>query len=701
MQHIKLFLASSILEFRDVRKELGDFIRSLNNIFVEREIYIELVVCEDISNDINEGRKQEQYNRIIEQSHFFYMLVGRSIGQHTLEEFEVALRHFKKYGNPKIYTYFVRYRDNVGVENRAVVNLKNRLEDNIGHYYNTCDSVDTIKLNFLMELTKIVHIQNDKQYMCYLKNAGDSLLMGRMSSTYPTNSNRIYLNSELSAIEMKAIKKIGEGNIKEAQIVLRSPQRKERIKQIDESMKLEKKEIKKYISEKVLLIELLSLEKVNEHTIREILEIYNDISNLVIKYGVFNSVLYSYTIFLYENHYYSESLIYIKKFWELEQYNEFCNKSEKGMIWNLFGLLYWENMQYDEAKKAFEKGISYFDEVIDNKENKLYYCSCYSHYALLLSDMYLPQKAIDIYKKLIDKFDGQFEDSVELKCVYAEMLHNYACALIDNDRNLEVAEELLEKSLKTYREISDNQNKDIKRILPIVYNTLAILCGKKNNKEKTLCFLQKAIRICQELCGSCFYLYAEELAISYHNYAMELVEIDFDEAKLYFEKAISIWGILVPNNHRAYDIKIAEEFYNYASSLMKQGQVSAAIDVCLKSEKVYLEQLDGKEIIYKIKYSRVCTCLASLFDEIGDKIRAKKYYLKAFRMYRKLSQEQLKTCEIDYALLCMKMGGYMMENDDNPFAIKKILREAHDVLKKYPNYEEYDKAVNKALNVYC
>ena len=62
MKYIKIFLASSIVEFKQEREEFGTFIRRLNNIYAKRNIYFELVVCEDISKEFSTRRAQDLYN---------------------------------------------------------------------------------------------------------------------------------------------------------------------------------------------------------------------------------------------------------------------------------------------------------------------------------------------------------------------------------------------------------------------------------------------------------------------------------------------------------------------------------------------------------------------------------------------------------------------------------------------------------------
>ena len=73
VKYIKIFLASSIAEFEHERRELGDYIRSLNDIYVERGIYFQLTICEYLSNAVAKKRKQDEYNQSIRDSQFFYI----------------------------------------------------------------------------------------------------------------------------------------------------------------------------------------------------------------------------------------------------------------------------------------------------------------------------------------------------------------------------------------------------------------------------------------------------------------------------------------------------------------------------------------------------------------------------------------------------------------------------------------------------
>ena len=153
MKYIKIFLASSIVELGTERLSLSDFIRSLNDRYVRRNIYFELIICENISNSLYQARKQQEYNEKICECQYFYILFGQNIGKYTLEEFHVALNHFKQSGTPKIYTYFKKLSDDV-TPSQAILDFIKHLDEELGHYYSVFSHIDAIKLNILLELSR-------------------------------------------------------------------------------------------------------------------------------------------------------------------------------------------------------------------------------------------------------------------------------------------------------------------------------------------------------------------------------------------------------------------------------------------------------------------------------------------------------------------------------------------------------------------
>jgi len=106
MKRIKIFLASSITEFEEERLELKDFVRRQEDVLIDNNIRIRLFMCEYADNTIAIGRKQGEYNAEIEDSDIFFMLVGKKLGEYTLEEYRYAQNVLKSKGKPLVYIAF-------------------------------------------------------------------------------------------------------------------------------------------------------------------------------------------------------------------------------------------------------------------------------------------------------------------------------------------------------------------------------------------------------------------------------------------------------------------------------------------------------------------------------------------------------------------------------------------------------------------
>lgn len=97
MTYVNIFLASSLEDLAGDREALGNYIRTLNDIYTKREIYFHLYECEYENTAMAiEERKQDEYNKQICDSQLFVVLFYNKAGDYTIEEFETAYKSFKK-----------------------------------------------------------------------------------------------------------------------------------------------------------------------------------------------------------------------------------------------------------------------------------------------------------------------------------------------------------------------------------------------------------------------------------------------------------------------------------------------------------------------------------------------------------------------------------------------------------------------------
>lgn len=146
---VKVFLASSDELFSD-RVLVGDMVRRLNNLYRKRGVEIELFKYEDFESYLESKPKQCVYNDKIRESDMFMALFHRKAGEYTIVEFDVAVDQYLRGDQPKVYT-FMRNLEGNEQEEGSLIKFKERLYNELGHYWCRYGNSDTLLLNFVLQ----------------------------------------------------------------------------------------------------------------------------------------------------------------------------------------------------------------------------------------------------------------------------------------------------------------------------------------------------------------------------------------------------------------------------------------------------------------------------------------------------------------------------------------------------------------------
>ena len=150
MKTIKIFLASSE-ELDYDRMAFGNLVRRLDNMYEKRGIRIKLFEWEDYDSAYNDKRKQDEYNEYVKQSDIFLALFHKKAGQFTIEEFDKASEQFKATASPKVYTYCKDLKPGEE-ESSELKEFKERLFNEMGHYWCRYDNRESLQFQFVMQL---------------------------------------------------------------------------------------------------------------------------------------------------------------------------------------------------------------------------------------------------------------------------------------------------------------------------------------------------------------------------------------------------------------------------------------------------------------------------------------------------------------------------------------------------------------------
>jgi tetratricopeptide (TPR) repeat protein len=150
---IHIFLASSITDLKDDREAIGNFIRQMNNIYYNQDLYIYLHMCEDESEDhsMKKGGTQKSLDDEIRESDMCFVLFWHKAGDYTEHELQVALEGLKLNSNPKIEVYFKNLAEGESLTN-DVRRVMEEIDQKFLHYHREYSHIDSLKLGVITQL---------------------------------------------------------------------------------------------------------------------------------------------------------------------------------------------------------------------------------------------------------------------------------------------------------------------------------------------------------------------------------------------------------------------------------------------------------------------------------------------------------------------------------------------------------------------
>ena len=108
METKKIFIASSS-EMRKERLEVIDLLVDLNDIYESSNIRYEPVVWEFMDSSMRETRKEDDYLREMVKCQICIVMFWRTLGEYTLEEFDVAIKEMQ--ANKEIKAVYLLFKE--------------------------------------------------------------------------------------------------------------------------------------------------------------------------------------------------------------------------------------------------------------------------------------------------------------------------------------------------------------------------------------------------------------------------------------------------------------------------------------------------------------------------------------------------------------------------------------------------------------
>ena len=675
MKNIKIFLVPSSDAVMGDMTEARDFFRQLNEMYFDSGINFSIL-------NANEMTKNELKEHVADSDLSFFLFF-EDVSAVMRSCFDIFFESFKKTDKPKIVTYF-KYTESPNDMTDAVREFSQMLGNELRHYYNNYNSIDTLKLGILMQI-KVMRLDasqitiSDDGMICLngqpvadtskipmfefndrlneLKSRYDELTKewGRLRTLRMDDPNNEELYFEFSRVATerddtkKALRefedlllktseelaaKKGEMSPRQAEAyrllemgdkngVLELLPRDELLEDIRRNRRFAKNAtapIETNIEEIATRIAALKMGELNGDTVAEIMMFYEEIYDICDPRNVGWSKLYDYALFLHDQRCYAKAIEVAEKL--NWYYSAPGRKVDEYDLGRLYNLL---GVLYD-LQNRFEEAEEYY------------------------------LAAIEIMKRLVEKNADAYESGLAMSCYntglfyhkhgQSEKAEKYYLAAI------EIRKRLVEKNADAYEPA-----------LAASYNNAGALYHKQNQPEKAEKYILAAIEIEERLVEKNADAYEPDLAGSYYNAGIFYSDHGQPEkAEKYYLAAIEIRERLAKKNADAYEPDLAGSYNNAGVFYKKQGQSE-------KAEKYYLDAIEIRERLakknadaYEPDLAKSYNNAGNLYSNHGQPDKAEKYYLAAMEIRERLVKKNADAYEPVLATLYYNY--YLLKKDE-------------------------------------
>ena len=645
MTTIHIFLGSSLDELRLDREEMGNYIRKLNDIYRERDVYIKLYECEYENAAMVKGRKQEEYNEEIRQSDIFLVLFYNKAGQYTIEEFREAYKRFQSTGAPAILTCF-RQGEGYAPE-QSVLEFMSELGEQLGHYFKRYTHIDSVKLTLLlqMKLMKLdVPIEVEESLITV---GGTPVLTLKNIPMWAKNADFQSLKERYQACERAYL---------DAKAATTDPVTDPVFLRASEQWNEAKKALRE-LEQELFSIALKIEEKNNDGTLTERQRKAYELMEQGDAEGA-NNILDLCEILDDAEHIMT---------WK-RQMNQRADKELEQCVQELLqkiGILatHVQNpSRFDQIKDIFEKAVDI------EESNHLTKIALWEYVSYLYNQNdYI--RAIPLAERYLKyaELDG---DKSQIAAVTNELGNLY---YKNNCMDKAEQEYLYAKNL--YGQLATENPSAYQSDLAMSCNNLGNLYADTDRIELAEKELLRAKDIREQLVEENPSAYQPDLAMSCNNlgalYAdinrMKLAEQEYFRAKEIYEQ-------LVTENPSVYQSYLAMICNNLGALYVDTERMKLAKQEYLRAKKIYEQLAAENPSAYQPDLAMVCHNLGNLYNNINYMELAKQEYLRAKEIREQLAVEHPSAYRPDLASTCNSLGNLYYRNDCMDMAKQEYLR---------------------------
>ena len=669
MTTIHIFLGSSLDELHLDRMEIGNYVRKLNDIYRDRDVYIKLYECEDENAAMVKGRKQEEYNEEIRQSDIFLVLFYNKAGQYTKEEFYEAYKQFQKTGAPAILTCF-RQGEGYAPE-QSVLEFMSELGEQLGHYFKRYTHIDSVKLTLLLQMklmkldvpieveeslitvggTPVLTLKNipmwaknaDFQSLKEQYQACERAYLDAKAATTDPVTDPVFLraseqwneakkalreleqelfsialkieeknnNGTLSERQRKAYELMEQGDAEGANNILDLREILDDVEHAEALAQQADKKLEQHVQEMLQKIEILKTQVQKTSRFEEIQEIFEEAVGIEERNHLTRNALREYVSYLHDQKDYNYAIQLAKRY--LEDVEQHGDEIDIADATNTLGVLY--------------KNI----HRIELAEQELL-------------------RAKKIREQLVVEHPSVYQPDLASTC------NNLGNLYTDTDK-IELAEQEHLRAKEIYEQLAAENSSAYQPYLARTCNNLGALYINIDQKELAEQEFLRARESYEQLTAEHSSAYLSDLAMCCNNLGVlykDTDRIELAEQELLWAKDIQ--EQLVAENPSAYLPDLADTCNNLGVLYKNTKRMRLAEQEHLRAKEIREQLVEENPSVYLLDLAGTCNNLGALYAKTGRMELAEQEDLRAKEIYEQLAIEHLSVYRPDFANNCNNLG---------------------------------------------
>ena len=712
MKNIKIFLVPSSDAVECDMTGVRDFFRQLNEMYFDSGINFSIL-------NANEMTKNELKEHVTDSDLSFFLFFG-DVSDDMRSCFDIFFESFKNTDKPKIVTYF-KYTESPNDMTDAVREFSQMLGNELRHYYNNYNSIDTLKLGILMQI-KVMRLDasqitiSDDGMICLngqpvadtskipmfefnerlneLKSRYDELTKewGRLRTLRMDDPNNEELYFEFSRVATerddtkKALREFEDLLLKTSEELAAkkgemSPRQAEAYRLLEmgdvdgacEILPLDElfddishnerladnaiDRLETNVDELATRITALNMKGLNKDIVAEIRRIYEKIYGLCDTRNIGWSKLYDYASFLEDQNDYTKAIKVAEKL--NWYYSDPDNKVDEYDLGRLYNLL---GMLYKAQNKP-------------DKAEKCYLA------------------AIEIRERLVKKNAEAYEPDLAKS-------YNNAGLFYAKQNQPDKAEKYYLDAIEIQERLVEKNADAYEPDLATSYNNAGNFYKDQGQPDKAEKYYLDAMEIYERLAKKNAEAYEPYLAMSYNNAGNFYKDQGQPEkAEKYYLAAIEIQERLVEKNAEAYEPALAGSYNNAGNFYKKQGQPEKAENYYLAAIEIYERLVEKNADAYEPDLARSYNNAGVFYKDQGQPEKAENYYLAAIEIRKRLVEKNADAYESDLAMSYNNAGAFYKKQGQSDKAEKYYLDaiEIYERLVK-KNADAYEPDLAKSYN---